>query len=119
MKPRLGNLPQHSHQSCWGLRSSSIENGFALPPIEDFEKAITPRTKAIVICNPNNPTGYLYSREEMEVLKQLLIKHDLVHAVWSPLVELTRMRHLHYRRQLVARESTHAGTPGNVVAAGV
>lgn len=56
---------------------SSIENGFALPPIEDFEKAITKNTKAIVICNPNNPTGYLYSAEEMETLKQIVIKHDL------------------------------------------
>ncbi len=57
--------------------TSSIENGFALPPIDEFEKAITPKTKAIVICNPNNPTGYLYSAEEMEVLKQIIIKHDL------------------------------------------
>lgn len=57
--------------------TSSIETGFALPPIEDFEKVITPRTKAIVICNPNNPTGYLYSAAEMEVLKQLIIKHNL------------------------------------------
>lgn len=57
--------------------TSSIESGFALPPIEDFEKAITPRTKAIVICNPNNPTGYLYSKEEMEVLKQIIQKHNL------------------------------------------
>ena len=56
---------------------SNIENGFALPPIEDFEKAITKKTKAIVICNPNNPTGYLYSAEEMETLKQIVIKHDL------------------------------------------
>ncbi len=56
---------------------SSIETGFALPPIEDFEKAITSRTKAIVICNPNNPTGYLYSAAEMEVLKQLILKHNL------------------------------------------
>jgi len=56
---------------------STIETGFALPPIEDFEKAITPKTKAIVICNPNNPTGYLYSAEEMEVLKQLIKKHSL------------------------------------------
>ena len=57
--------------------TSSIETGFALPPIEDFEKAITPKTKAIVICNPNNPTGYLYSRKEMETLKQIILKHDL------------------------------------------
>ena len=57
--------------------TSSIENGFALPPIEDFEKAITPKTKAIVICNPNNPTGYLYSAAEMETLKQIVLKHDL------------------------------------------
>lgn len=57
--------------------TSHIENGFALPPIEEFEKVITPRTKAIVICNPNNPTGYLYSREEMEVLKQIVQKYSL------------------------------------------
>ncbi len=56
---------------------SSIETGFALPPIEAFEKAVTPRTKAIMICNPNNPTGYLYSLEELEVLKQICLKHDL------------------------------------------
>ena len=56
---------------------SSIESGFALPPIEEFEKAIAPRTKAIMICNPNNPTGYLYSREELEILKQIIIKHKL------------------------------------------
>lgn len=57
--------------------TSSIETGFALPAMADFEKAITPRTKAIMICNPNNPTGYLYSREELEVLKQLCLKHNL------------------------------------------
>jgi len=56
---------------------SSIETGFSLPPIEDFEKAITPRTKAIVVCNPNNPTGYLYSSSEMETLKEIIIKHNL------------------------------------------
>ena len=56
---------------------STIDTGFALPPIEQFEKAITPKTKAIVICNPNNPTGYLYSAEEMEVLKKLIKKHNL------------------------------------------
>jgi len=56
---------------------SSIESGFALPPIADFEKSITPRTKAILVCNPNNPTGYLYSEEELETLRQLVIKYDL------------------------------------------
>jgi aspartate aminotransferase len=57
--------------------TSSIETGFALPPIEDFEKSITSKTKAIVICNPNNPTGYLYSKDEMETLKQIIKKHNL------------------------------------------
>ena len=57
--------------------ASKIETGFALPPIEDFEKAITPKTKAIVVCNPNNPTGYLYSAEEMETLKEIVIRHNL------------------------------------------
>jgi aspartate aminotransferase len=56
---------------------SYIENGFALPPISEFEKNITDRTRAIFICSPNNPTGYLYSREEMEALKALVLKHDL------------------------------------------
>src|ERR1044071_2159497 len=55
---------------------SYIEEGFALPSIEAFEKAITTKTKAIMICNPNNPTGYLYSREELEVLKEICLKHD-------------------------------------------
>jgi aspartate aminotransferase len=57
--------------------TSKITTGFALPPIEDFEKLITPKTKAIIICNPNNPTGYLYTREEMEVLKTIIKKHNL------------------------------------------
>jgi aspartate aminotransferase len=57
--------------------TSYIDNGFALPPIEDFEKVITPKTKAVIICSPNNPTGYLYSIEEMEALKQICIKHNL------------------------------------------
>ncbi len=56
---------------------SNIENGFALPPIEEFEKLITPKTKAIMICNPNNPTGYLYSEKEMRSLEEIVKKHDL------------------------------------------
>ncbi|MDR1847062.1 MAG: pyridoxal phosphate-dependent aminotransferase [Bacteroidales bacterium] len=56
---------------------SHIENGFALPPIEDFEKAITPKTKAIMVCNPNNPTGYLYTKEELHILASLAKKYDL------------------------------------------
>lgn len=56
---------------------SFIEDGFALPPISSFEKAITPLTKAIMICNPNNPTGYLYSIEELEILKEIIRKYNL------------------------------------------
>ena len=56
---------------------SSIETGFALPPVEEFEKLITERTKAILICNPNNPTGYLYSRSEMNQIRDIVKKHDL------------------------------------------
>lgn len=57
--------------------TSTIETGFALPPIDHFEKVITSKTKAIVICNPNNPTGYLYSRKEMEALKDICIRKSL------------------------------------------
>ncbi|HET6991158.1 MAG TPA: pyridoxal phosphate-dependent aminotransferase [Bacteroidia bacterium] len=56
---------------------SSIETGFALPPIEAFEKMITPKTRGIMICNPGNPTGYLYTKEELEALKTLVLKYDL------------------------------------------
>lgn len=56
---------------------SSIDNGFELPPVEDLEKLITPRTKGILICNPNNPTGYLYTMKEMLQIRDLVKKHDL------------------------------------------
>ncbi|MCM2302483.1 MAG: pyridoxal phosphate-dependent aminotransferase, partial [Flavobacteriaceae bacterium] len=56
---------------------STLDEGFALPPIEEFEKLITPKTKAILICNPGNPTGYLYSKEEISKLKDIVLKHDL------------------------------------------
>lgn len=56
---------------------SNIENGFALPPIEEFEKKLTANTKAIMICNPNNPTGYLYSENELNALKEIVKKHSL------------------------------------------
>ena len=56
---------------------SSIETGFALPPVEEFEKLISERTKAILICNPNNPTGYLYSRAEMNQIRDIVKRHDL------------------------------------------
>jgi len=56
---------------------ANIENGFALPPVSAFEAAITPKTKGILICNPGNPTGYLYSKEELEQLRDIVLKHDL------------------------------------------
>lgn len=56
---------------------SSIKDGFALPPVSDFEKLITDKTKAIVLCNPNNPTGYLYSSDEMTILRDIILKYNL------------------------------------------
>ncbi|HMN04355.1 MAG TPA: pyridoxal phosphate-dependent aminotransferase [Flavobacteriales bacterium] len=56
---------------------STIHQGFALPPVAEFEKRITPRTKGILICNPGNPTGVLYGREELETLRDIVKKHDL------------------------------------------
>jgi len=57
--------------------TSNIKDGFALPAISEFEKSITPKTKAIMVCNPNNPTGYLYSKDELMQLRDLVLKHDL------------------------------------------
>lgn len=56
---------------------STIETGFALPSAEAFEQAITPRTKAIILCNPNNPTGYVYSQQELEQIRDIILKYDL------------------------------------------
>ena len=56
---------------------SSIDSGFALPPIEEFEKKITEKTRAIIVCNPGNPTGYLYTREELQQLAEIAVKHDI------------------------------------------
>lgn len=57
--------------------NSDIESGFALPAISEFEKSITPKTKAIMVCNPNNPTGYLYSKEELLALREIVLKYNL------------------------------------------
>jgi len=57
--------------------TSTIDTGFALPPVEDFENLIGPKTKGVIICNPNNPTGYLYTKEELEQLRKLVKKYDL------------------------------------------
>ena len=75
---------------------STIETGFALPPISDFEKLITPKTKAIVICNPGNPTGYLYSQEEIQQLAALVIKHDLFLIADEVYREFAYDGHKHY-----------------------
>lgn len=57
--------------------TSRIEEGFKLPPLEEFEKAITPKTKAILLCNPSNPTGYVYTPQELQQIKEIVVKHDL------------------------------------------
>lgn len=78
-EPFYANYYSFSHVAGVKVKPivSTIDNGFALPPVADFEKLIGPRTKGIFICNPNNPTGYLYSRKELEQLKELALKHDL------------------------------------------
>ena len=78
-EPFYANYTGFSTQSGVVIKPirSTIESGFALPSISEFEKVITPKTKAIMICNPGNPTGYLYSRLELESLKELVKKHDL------------------------------------------
>ena len=76
--------------------TSCIENGFKLPSIDEFEKLISPKTKAIFICNPNNPTGYVYTKEELEKLSKLIIKYDLyliADEVYSEFVYDGKMHH--------------------------
>ena len=75
---------------------SKIEDNFALPPIEEFEKLISPKTKAILICNPGNPTGYLYSKEEIKQLASLVKKHDLFLIADEVYREFAYDGHSHY-----------------------
>ncbi len=75
---------------------SKIENNFALPPISEFEKLITPRTKAILICNPGNPTGYLYSQDEIQKLAEIVKQHDLFLVADEVYREFTYDGYKHY-----------------------
>lgn len=87
---------------------SSIETGFALPPIEEFEKLITPKTKAILICNPGNPTGYLYSEAEINQLAEIVQKHDLFLIADEVYREFTYDGYQHYSVMNVAGLENHA-----------
>ena len=87
---------------------STIETGFALPPIEDFEKLITPRTKAIMICNPGNPSGYLYSESEINQLAELVKKHDLFLIADEVYREFTYDGYKHFSIMNVAGIENHA-----------
>ena len=87
---------------------SSIESGFALPPIEEFEKLITPKTKAILICNPGNPTGYLYSEDEINQLAEIVQKHDLFLIADEVYREFTYDGYQHYSVMNVAGLENHA-----------
>ena len=87
---------------------SSIETGFALPPIEEFEKLITPKTKAILICNPGNPTGYLYSEGEINQLAEIVQKHDLFLIADEVYREFTYDGYQHHSVMNVAGLENHA-----------
>jgi aspartate aminotransferase len=87
---------------------STIETGFALPPIADFEKLITPKTKAILICNPGNPTGYLYSKEEIMQLAELVKKHDLFLIADEVYREFTYDGDVHYSVMNIPGLEEHA-----------
>ncbi|OUD35292.1 pyridoxal phosphate-dependent aminotransferase [Flavobacterium sp. FPG59] len=87
---------------------STIENGFALPAVADFEKLITPKTKAILICNPGNPTGYLYSKEEILQLAELVKKHDLFLISDEVYREFTYDGDIHYSVMSIPGLEEHA-----------
>lgn len=87
---------------------SKIEDNFALPPVEEFEKLITPKTKAILICNPGNPTGYLYSKEEIKQLASLVKKHDLFLIADEVYREFAYDGHIHYSIMQEAGIEEHA-----------
>ncbi len=87
---------------------STIETGFALPPIDTFEKLITPKTKAILICNPGNPTGYLYSKDEIMQLAALAKKHDLFLISDEVYREFTYDGDIHYSVMNIAGLEEHA-----------
>ena len=76
--------------------ATSIDDGFALPEIAEFEKLITPKTKAILICNPGNPTGYLYSKQELETLRDIVAKHDLFLIADEVYREFSYDGHIHH-----------------------
>jgi len=87
---------------------STIDTGFALPPIADFEKLITPKTKSILICNPGNPTGYLYSKDEMQQLADLVKKHDLFLIADEVYREFTYDGDIHYSVMNIPGLEDHA-----------
>jgi len=88
--------------------ATSIHDGFALPEIAKFEKIITAKTKAILICNPGNPTGYLYSKEELETLKDIVIKHDLFLIADEVYREFSYEGYVHHSVLNIERLEQHA-----------
>ncbi|NBC57925.1 MAG: aminotransferase class I/II-fold pyridoxal phosphate-dependent enzyme [Bacteroidetes bacterium] len=88
--------------------TSKLEDNFALPPISDFEKQITPKTKAILLCNPGNPTGYLYTKDEIEAIADLALKHDIFVIADEVYREFTYDGAEHYSIMNVERLREHA-----------
>ena len=79
MEPGYANYISFARTAHLSVKTvtSRIEDGFKLPPVEEFEKAITPRTKAILLCNPSNPTGYVYTPQELQQIKEIVVRHNL------------------------------------------